>query len=223
MPPRTVTEPAYTSRRARKGNPYNYWTQPGVSYSNPRKAYRSKASQSLSVKRTVVSIVACTGPGFDDSANYYFEMTQMPGFSEITAMFTKIKLQGVRLRWCPAFSDTLAGATSISKTMLVAVNTDNVTTVPTLGSLRERNNVMIKAYDKGFSVKLKPVLKNQVGQAGLLTYYTDTPCNKVTLSPANAGVRFYGLDWSIADTGLPATTILGKWEIIYTVKCSSPK
>lgn len=189
---------------------------------NPRTLRGSKNS-SIVLRRTVVSAVMAAGAGFNVSDAFYFEMTQVNNFSEITAMFKKIKLLNITIKWLPAISSADAGIV-ISKVMYTAVNPDNINTgVPTPATIREQNNVSVRDFTKTFTIKFVPVIKNQVGQAGVTTYYTDMPANQTYLSPSQAGVKMYGLDWSIPDTGLANTVHLGKWEITYNIHCSAPK
>lgn len=174
------------------------------------------------IRRTVLSPIVQTTTGVDEASNYYFQMSQVPNFSEISAMFKEIKLVNVVIKWVPVKTETTGS--EISNVIYFAYNPNNYSTgAPTSATIREQNNCYIRKYTSTFTKKLHPVIKNQVGQAGISTYYTDIPCHKQWMPTESASVRFYGFDWVIPDNGTTATNPLGKFEITYKIACRFPK
>lgn len=191
-----------------------------------KRVYRKKrftgkrSNTTLTIHRTVYSPVNQIVAGADSGFAYYFQMSQVPNFSEISNMFKQIKLNKVSLRWVPGYTQVDVTNTQRHTYIYTAINPNNVNSgTPTAGSIREQDNFRLHTALKPWSVSLKPVLKAQIGQAGINTYYADKPCAKQWLSPSQADVQYYGFDFLVADSGNLTGTLLGSMEITYSIEC----
>lgn len=196
--------------------------------SKTRKPYKKFTKvykkDSLVIKRTIYSPITRTLTGFDESSNFYFQMSQVPNFAEFSAMFKQIKLNKVTVKWVPVVTQNNNSTVIKNLDMYTAINKDNfITGAPTSNSIREQSNCMIRSRNKGFTQTVYPVIKDQVGIAGATTYYTDIPCSKTWLSTSSGSIIYYGWDWFIADGGEATGTPLGNFIITYHIACRGPK
>lgn len=195
-----------------------------------KRVYRKKkftgkrSNNTLTIHRTVYSPVTQTVVGVDSGYAFYFQMSQVPNFAEISNMFKQIKLNKVTVRWVPGFTQVDVTNTQRHTYLYTAINPNNINSgVPTASSIREQDNFKLRTVTKPWSVAIKPVLKVQIGQAGITTYYADRPCAKQWLSPTQADVQYYGFDFLVADSGNLTGTFLGSMEITYSIECRGSK
>lgn len=188
-----------------------------------RKVNMRPRNNTVLIRRTVVANVTQSATGADIAAAYYFQCSQVPNSSEISSVFKSYKLLSVDVKWIPKI--TVNEANHVSSTnMYVAFNQDNINTgIPTTSTIREQNTCKTKTFFKTWKHRFYPVIKNQVGEAGLATYYTNMPCYKTFISTNSLQLQLYGMDWVIPDPGLSAGTSLGKYEITYNIACKDPR
>lgn len=168
------------------------------------------------VNRDVRVDVNQAGSSLPAAGNYYFQCSQMPGISELTNLFIRIKLLGVRMSWIPATTVVSQASTNISTVVYVAYNPRNASSVPTLSSIIELNTVTTFSFTSTKRFDFKPRALRRLGDQ-ISTYYEEVDCDKLWLDGDSTALNFYGVDWYIPDTGLTAGTGLGTWVITYTV------
>lgn len=185
----------------------------GKSRVKKTKKSRKSGFQTLTLQRSVMPGAIVTNAILDVGSNYFFQVSQVPNSSEFSGMFKEFKLNYVRLKWQPALQNTNDLAAT---PMYTAFNNNNLTTgVLSASSIREQSSCVIRNTQKPFSMKLRPVLKSQVGQSGITTYYSNIPCNKQWLSTDSLQVEYYGLDWVIPSPGVSVP--VGEYVITYNI------
>lgn len=176
------------------------------------------------LRRTTTNTVNANG-AFDIAANYYFQMSQVPGSTELSTMFQKVKLLSVDCEWVPRSNVATASATTLTNNkMYVAFNGNNDQTgLPSSGSIRESNKYRVFNFTDNFKMRIYPVAKRQLGSAGITSYYEQRQSKHVKIDSNSLGLEYYGLDWVIIACGLANTVTLGNWLLTYNIVGYLPK
>lgn len=186
------------------------------------KAPLTKAPRDFIITKRTISVNVNEVTGFATAGNYYFDISQIPDIAELMAVFQKFKLLRVECVFNPrgTVNTQVGGAGLTASEILYAFNPNNgITGTPTYSTMDQLQGRKIGPVTKTHKIIIYPVLKNQIGQYGATTYYTDMRIGNVWLNSTNLGVRNYGLDFFIPNMGLPNGTVLGQWELTYVLLC----
>jgi len=168
--------------------------------------------------RTSYNGIPSQGPTHDIADNYFFSIANLDQSSEITRLFQKIRLLSVDCRWIPKYTVTTAGSGIISNNIMVAFNGQNDQTgVPSKNDMLQQSRMKMYNVTKAFSIRIYPVIKQQLGSSGVTTYYSQKPSSQVGIDSTSLDLRMYGLDWYMEASGLATGVNIGVWELKYNM------
>lgn len=178
----------------------------------------TKKNNTLFIRRSTYNPINVDALNTDRANNYYFQISQIPNHSELENMFQKIKLLSVDCEWIPKANSATLSATGYGQmSIFYAFNGNNDTTgVPTLSSIMENNKHKTKLITDHFKFRVYPVVKT-LNSSTSVTYYTQSPSNKMKFDSDSLAVRHYGLDWVIPSVGFSVGHPLGVWKITYNI------
>ncbi len=173
----------------------------------------TQGNQQIPFHRKVTVNVQQAASSLPTASSFYFQMSQVADFSDISNIAQLVKLMGVTLKWLPATNSETGTISWIQ----YAPNVNNISnTTPTADIMRSNNQTKSHDITKPFSFSMVPVYPTQLGNQ-VSTYYGLEPTNSRWIDPNSASLISYAFDWYVPDTLLTAGTVLGSWEITYHI------
>jgi len=168
------------------------------------------ANRTFKFKRSYIPtplLITMNGVVTSSAGAYSFKLSDLPQYTEFTALFDKYRITGVKLKVIPRITmQTPAGyqtaATSYMPTIVHTIDYDDATTPTDASQLNQYDTVKMAHNGKPFSVWIRPRAAQAQFGAGVFTSYgSSNP--KQWMDVASPDIVYYGWKW--ATNGYPAT------------------
>lgn len=195
--------------------------------SYPKRIPRNMAPKNVHYfKRSVVIGDLSKGSGTAAYLNaYQFQLNDLPNYSEFTALYDFYKICAIKIRIIPGWTvgnvDVNTGAPVSAQVNLAsarifsAIDYNDSSNPSTVNEIREYGNCKMSPFLKGHKRYFKPQ-----AQDSSLSYAIPRKLWIDTNTPSRA---YYGLKLGIDFNGYSflSTTIVGKIEAVYYIKCKA--
>ena len=149
---------------------------------------------------------------------YYFKLSDLPQYTEFTALFDRYRITGVKLHVIPRLSQqTVAGgttaATAYSPAIIHVIDYDDATAPTDKDTLNQYDNAKWQYEFKPFKVWLKPRAAQAQYGGAFSSYGNSNP--KQWMDVASPDIQYYGWKWA---TNGYAATLNGNqyWDVFAT-------
>lgn len=157
-----------------------------------------------------------------------FSLNDLPSYTELTALFDKYRIAGVKLRFYPRINQQLLSSiTSTTPSGIVPIVTvidyDDDSVPANLDELMQYQNFKIHDQFKPFSVFLRPQMAI-AAYSGAFTSYASG--RKIWIDAASPGVKYYGLKIGTQNYSSGSiATYDPTWDIFltYYIQCKYPR
>lgn len=158
------------------------------------------------------------------TAAYKFKLSSLPGYTEITTLFDKYRIRGVRATFMPRINvfrltDLGAGTTTAttSPPIFSVVDYDDATAPANAAVLHEYENCKVHYEFRPWSVFFRPRVAIGTYGSGAFTSYSTGAAN-LWCDAASPDIEYYGLKVATADYS--SSNNLNNdiyWDIIFKV------
>jgi len=162
------------------------------------------------------------------TGSYSFKLSDLPQYTEYTAMFDRYRITGVKLHVFPRISQqTPAGnttaATAYSPVIAHTIDYDDATAPTDINTINQYDTVKFQYEFKPFKVWIKPRAAQAQYGAGVFTSYGNSS-PKQWMDVASPDIAYYGWKW--ATNGYSAALNGNQyWDVLatYYLEFMSPR
>jgi hypothetical protein len=152
-----------------------------------------------------IEVGAASGPnnfGYDFGASMKFRLSDTENSSELTALYDRYKITGVKVKIIPLSNTASAGGLSYLPELMYTFDTDD-SSVPTETVMRQKC-AKTKRLDKPVSIFIKPRVAGTLWQNALASGYSIAPNTYINCSTPS--VEYYGLKLYFKNVDLRSTS-----------------
>lgn len=188
----------------------------------------------FSFKRTYTDSfkIEMNGAVTTSTAGYKFRLSDTPGYTEITSLFDKYRIKGIKATFMPRvnvlrITDLGAGTTTVttSPPIFSVIDYDDATAPTNAAQLHEYENCKVHNEFKPWSVFFRPRIAMATYGGGAFTSYGTGPAG-LWIDAASPSVEYYGLKIATAEyaIGNNLTNDI-YWDVIFKVyiQCKFPR
>ncbi len=143
----------------------------------------------------------------------YFQLGQVPGSSEFTALFDVFRIACVRVKFIYGQNTQDPSATRSIPNLVLVHDYDDGTVLTGLTDYGQYTQCVVHRMDKPFTTSLVPRTSTAVYN-GAFTGYSTTQ-KDVWYDCASSGIQFYGIKWAIDPVVYGAgSTVIGQLTLV---------
>lgn len=144
--------------------------------------------------------IVCNGVVTSSTGAYSFKLSDLPNYTEFTALFDRYRITGVRLQVMPRISQQTVGgnataATAYSPVIAHTIDYDDATTPADINAINQYDSVKYQYEYKPFKVWIRPrAAQAQYGSGVFTSYGNSNP--KQWMDVASPDITYYGWKWA---------------------------
>lgn len=163
--------------------------------------------------------------GSDTLVGYNFNLTEVPGYTEFTALYDAYKICGLKLRFLPYYSqstdqggnDPFAPFSSSNNLRIFTCLDYNDSSAPvSINAIREYQNCKVTSYNKGHKRYFRPIVNlESTGNTTIQVFSGKNPW----ISTGTPALQHYALKLGI-DTSLLVNTAITPGDVLLRVEAT---
>jgi hypothetical protein len=171
-------------------------------------------------RRTVEPVRIIAAPLTNTYNGYYFTLSGLPGFGELTSVFDQYRFLKIEVRYHPEYSESQVGQELALGFLATCIDFDDSSAPASVGAVLEYNNHSITSLLKDHRRSFRPRAALGVYQAGVFSGFGMAPPGQ-WCDMASPNIQHYGLKSVIKnDMNISITYLL---TITCTVACRAAR